>query len=96
MKVSEITTDTLRSWFGILAGEEEQELLSALATAVNIAKSYTGLTSSEIDEHEDIALAVVYIAKKWYLHCKSVDEENFDSDKVAGNTCLPLYRINFL
>ena len=65
MKVSEITTDTLKEWLGISDGEEET-LAVILLSAVSAAQGFTGLTLEELDEYEEITIAVLGICNDYY------------------------------
>ena len=65
MKVSEITVDTLKEWLGVSDGEDSA-LSMVLSAAVKTAASYSGLTEAELDEHEDITIAVLGICNDFY------------------------------
>lgn len=65
MKVSELTVQTVGEWLGYmvsggtLSQAEETELSMALTAAKSQAVGYTGLTEEELDDHEDITIAVL-------------------------------------
>lgn len=65
MKVSEITADTLKEWLGISDGEEEA-LAAVLSSALKTAQSFTGLSLEELDEHEEITIAILGICNDYY------------------------------
>lgn len=65
MKVSEITVDTLKEWLGVSDGEDSA-LSIVLSSAVKTAVSYSGLTETELDDHEDITIAVLGICNDFY------------------------------
>lgn len=68
MRVSEITLDTVREYAGISADEDENRLRMFLRSAINTACTYSGLTEAELDEHEDITIAVLSICHDRYLY----------------------------
>lgn len=65
MKVSELTAAYVGTWLGYivdggtLSAAEETELTVALTAAKARAVGYTGLTEEELDEHEDITIAIL-------------------------------------
>lgn len=70
MKVSEITTDVICNQIRVIPSEldtaETAHLSMLLTSAVAYVKSYTGLSSSEIDENEDITIAVLTLISDMY------------------------------
>lgn len=67
MKVSEITLDVLKEYCGVCGDEDNIVLSSCLSSARKQAESYTGLTVDELDEYEDITIAVLTIANDNYI-----------------------------
>ena len=67
MTVSEITVNTLKDWLGISDGDETA-LNACLAAAKSRAVGYTGLTLAELDEHEDITIAVIGMVNDFYIN----------------------------
>ena len=67
MKVSEITLDTVRGYAGISADEDTDLLTALLSAAKATACTYTGLTEAQLDDHEDITIAVLSIVHDRYL-----------------------------
>ena len=67
MTVSEITVNTLKDWLGISDGDENT-LTVCLTAAKSRAVGYTGLTLAELDEHEDITVAVLGIVSDFYTN----------------------------
>jgi len=65
MIVSELTAQFVGEWLGyaVQGGElsegDSRDLTAALAAAKARAKGYTGLTDDQLDEHEDITIAVL-------------------------------------
>lgn len=65
MKVSELDAQFAARWLGYcaegetLSEEDCAEIKTALAAAVSRAVGYTGLSERELDEYEDITIAVL-------------------------------------
>lgn len=65
MKVSQLTAEYTAQWLGLaVPGEQPSaadsaQISTALAAAVRQATGYTGLTQEELDDYEDITLAVL-------------------------------------
>lgn len=67
MKVSEITLEILKEYCGICSDDDNIILENCLASAKKQATGYTGLTADELDEYEDITIAVLTIAYDNYI-----------------------------
>ena len=67
MTVSEITTNVLKDWLGVSDGDETA-LNACLTAAKSRAVGYTGLTLAELDEHEDITIAVIGMVNDFYTN----------------------------
>lgn len=98
MKVSEITSEYIADYLRIDEPEEIQlrEIEATKAAAIAYASSYTGLSVEEMDEHEDITIAVMiqisdmYENRNLYLDYKS-KEVNRAVTEILG-----LYQRNLL
>ena len=66
MKVSEIPLPFLQDWLGL--PEDDDSLYQCLLAAISRASSYTGLTLAELDEHEDITMAVMGMVNDFYTN----------------------------
>lgn len=93
MTVSQITVQTIKDWLGISDGDE-----TAVSACLNAAKSrvcgYTGLTLSELDEHEDIAIAVLGIVNDFYTNNRP-DTAQISINKMS-KSILDMYSKNLL
>ena len=67
MTVSEITINVLKDWLGVSDGDETA-LNVCLSAAKSRAVGYTGLTLAELDEHEDITIAVIGMVNDFYTN----------------------------
>ena len=65
MKVSEITDEVVAEY---VRADDPEEMAIGLArkAAVEYVRSYTGLTDEEMDQHEDLAIAVLIVASDLY------------------------------
>lgn len=70
MKISEITAADI--WRHIrespedMETEDNTEILVMKKAAVEFCKGYTGLTEEQLDEHEDITIAVLMLIADMY------------------------------
>ncbi len=98
MKVSEITIETLETFLKLnseeLTEDETDELEMFLNGAKAYVKSYTGYTDSELDDYDEITLAVLVIAQDMY------DDRSMLVDKDKLNlvlkTTLGMHQNNLL
>lgn len=98
MKISEMTTADI--WQHIREDPEEmeeadnREILTMKTAAVEYCKGYTGLTEEQLDQHEDITIAVLMLIADMY------DNRQLQVDKNIMNktaeTILGMYCVNFL
>lgn len=64
MKVSEVTVMEIRDYLRL---EDEEPLLDMLkASAKGFIRAYTGLTEEQMDEHEDLAIALLVLCADMY------------------------------
>lgn len=98
MKVSEITLDTLETFLKLNKDELDESELKELdmikSGAISYVKSYTGYSEKELDNYEEITLAVLVIAQDMY------DDRTMlvDKDKVnlVLNSILGMHQNNLL
>ncbi len=91
MKVSEITEEYMAGYLRLdmLEETEKREIATALSSAKEYVKSYTGLPDGEIEQHEDITIAVLVLAadmfenKNFYLDYKN-KETNQAVEAILG------------
>lgn len=64
------------------------------SAAINYCTGYTGLTSDELDEHEDITIAVLtLISDMWDYRSMTVDRSNVNR---VVDTILGMHSINLM
>lgn len=94
MKVSQITfkeiCQQIRAEETYLTEDDKAYLEIAKKAAVEYAKGYTGLADSELEEHEDITIAVLVLISDMYDNRQMyVDKSNVNrvADTILGMYC---------
>lgn len=99
MKVSELTVEDIANYLHIMPDEldddDKKELENYLEAAKEYAKSYTGLSAEEIDEHPDIVPAVCCLAGDFYEHRGMILNTKGTANKTA-ESILAMYSVNLL
>ena len=94
MKVSEITTKQIAEYLRLDDDFDAESLQPYLDAAKQFVESYTGLTSEEIDQHDDFYIVVLILCQDMYDNrCMYVDKNNLN--KVV-DTILGMHRVNLL
>lgn len=77
MKISEVTVQDLVDYLRLddATAIEEKEVETAIASATDHIKSYTGLSAEKIDEHEDLTQALFVLVADMF------DNRNMQFDK---------------
>ncbi len=92
MKISELTPQIIAEYVHIEA--DDLLLEPCRKAAVNYAVSYTGHTEAELDEYEDVTIAVLLKISDFY------DQRTEHTDKGINNpaveTILSMHRVNHL
>lgn len=95
MKVSELTTTVIASYCRIIEEDmdaaEEATLATMKAAAIQYCVGYTGLTEAELDDHEDITIAVLTLISDMYDNRQMyVDKTNINrtADTILGMHCV--------
>lgn len=100
MKVSELTPAYVGSWLGYAAEGEQlsdgqtAELTTALAAAKAFAVGFTGLSEIELDEYEDLTIAVIGLCND-YLVSNRPEAAAFRVNKMSEGL-LAMHCRNFL
>jgi len=66
MRVSEINLDAVKRQCRIDGNSENDHLQAILSAAIQYTKSYTGLSLEELEEYEDIPLAILCLCSDMY------------------------------
>ena len=98
MKVSEIKLSDLlkqcRLEADYLAEGETEYLENLKKAAIEYVKSFTGLSLAQLEEHEDITIAVLVLVSDMYDNRQVYVDRNNNNRTV--DTILNMYRVNFL
>ncbi len=95
MRVGDITLYDLKDYLRLDMAEVEQLQLEAmLASAKAYVKSFTGLTDVEVDEREDLTIAVYVLVQDMYDNRTMYVEKN-NTNKVV-ETILGMHSKNLL
>lgn len=98
MKISEINTEIMCKYINEFPENldvTDTQLLEALkASAISYVFGYTGLTTDEIEQHEDITTAVlVLIADMWDNRQLEIDNSNVN---LVVDNILSMHRVNLI
>lgn len=100
MKMSEIKTAEaaafLRLDFGSLDESERNELDLCIKAAKEYVKSYTGLSDSEIDTHEDITIAALVLIQDMFDKRARYVQNTVSQPNKTVETILGMYCVNLL
>ena len=95
MKVSELTQAVVADYCRIIIEDQTDAERLVLDAMIEAAKKYcigyTGLTEEELDEHEDIAIAVLVLVGDMYDNrLMNVDRQNINRtvDTILGMHCV--------
>lgn len=95
MKVSEVTRETLKTYIGYSATAQDNIIDVYMASAKAYIEGYTGLTSYEIDMHEDITFAYMCLISDMFINRQSTVDKAM-SDNPTVKNILSMYAINYL
>ena len=98
MKISEIAIDDIcrqiRTEKEYLPGDDLAYLEILKKAAIEYTKSYTGLSDAELEEHEDITIAVLVLISDMYDNRQMYVDRN-NTNRVV-DTILGMYSKNLL
>lgn len=94
MKISEVTNNDLKNYAHVYHNEDDTLFDAILAACKSYIKGYTGLTDEQLDEKEDITIALMVLSNELY------DNRTFtvENDKVNTviKSILNMYSVNLL
>ena len=91
MKISEVTVKDLQEYLRV---DEEIGLSSMLLGAKEYIKGYTGLSEEQLDEHEDLTIALYVLVGDMYDN-RQYSVNNYNVNQLVLNT-LSMHSINLL
>jgi uncharacterized phage protein (predicted DNA packaging) len=94
MIISEITIDNLKDYAHVYHNDDDQLFSSILPACKSYIKGYTGLSIDQMDEKEDLTIALMVLANEMY------DNRTFSVENNKVNTViksiLDMHSINLL
>lgn len=98
MKVSDLTNNYIADYLRIDdPGDIELNEIDAMRiAAVEYVKGYTGLTIEEIDQHEDITVAVLILIADYYENRTLYLDYKYKEENSTVSKLLSMHCINFL
>ena len=79
MKISEITSDTVKDFLRLDEGEADETLIAAsMKAAENYILDETALEPEDLDDHEDLTIAYLVLVQDFY------DNRAYESEKSAA------------
>lgn len=94
MKLSEITIDSVKEYCGISGNDSNGILTACLASAKAYAVGFTGSTLDELDNCDDVSLAIMMLANDYFLFRAS--GQGNDKPNPAVENILHMHCKNFL
>lgn len=94
MKVSEVTILNLKDYCRVEGTEEDAIFTIILAACKQYILSQTGLTELQIDEKEDLTIALMVLADEMYENRNYTVKDN--KVNLVVDSIINQYRVNFL
>lgn len=94
MRISEITIDNVKDYCGISGNDSDGILTACLASAQAYAVGFTGCTLAELEQYEDVSLAVMMLTNDYFLFRFS--GQGNDKPNPAVENILHMHCKNFL
>lgn len=96
MKISELTADIIKDYCGISDNDSDDIIMDTLFPAAKeYITSYTGLSETQCEEHEDLTLALMILVNDMY----SEREGTISVHKKVSptvSTILGMHAVNYL
>lgn len=94
MKISDITITDLKEYANVEHSLDDKLFETILLAVKSYIKSYTGLTLEQLDEKEDLTIALMILANEMYDN-RAYTVDNDKANKVV-NSILDMHSINLL
>lgn len=94
MKISEVTITDLKEYANIDHDYDDKIFSNILLAAKSYIKSYTGLNEEQIDNKEDLTIALMVLCNEMYEN-RIYTVENDKVNKIV-NSILDMHSINLL
>ncbi|MCF0149153.1 MAG: phage gp6-like head-tail connector protein [Clostridium sp.] len=94
MKISEVTIKDLKEYAYVEHNEDDKLFESILLSSISFIRNYTGLTDSQMDEKEDLTIALKVIANEFYDN-RAFEIKSSNANKLI-TSILNMYSMNLL
>lgn len=94
MKISQVTITDLKEYANVCHSLDDNLFHNILLAVKAYIKSYTGLTIEEMDNKEDLTIALMILCNEMYDN-RAYTVENDKANKVV-NSILDMHSINLL
>ncbi|GAA0763854.1 head-tail connector protein [Clostridium sartagoforme] len=94
MKISEVTIGDLKEYAVVSHNLDDKLFSNILAACKSYIKSYTGLTLEQLDDKEDLTIALMILCNEMYDN-RVYTVDNDKANKVV-NSILDMHCINLL
>lgn len=94
MKLKEIEIDDIKAYCGVSDSDSDKLLEDCFRSAVAYSTAYTGHTEDELNQFDDVSVAVLILTNDYYLFRRS----GMENEKInpAVENILHLHCVNFL
>lgn len=94
MKISEVTITDLKEYANVDHGLDDKLFHAILMATKSYVKNYTGLSVEQLDNKEDLTIALMILANEMYDN-RAYTVENDKANKIV-NSILDMHSINLL
>lgn len=94
MKISEVTITDLKEYANVDHSLDDNLFHNILLAVKSYIKNYTGLTIEEMDNKEDLTIALMILCNEMYDN-RAYTVENDKTNKVV-NSILDMHSVNLL
>lgn len=94
MKISEVTIDDLKKYANVEHNYDDNIFTNILVAAKSYIKSYTGLNDDQIDNKEDLTIALLVLCNEMYDNRVFSVQDNKANAVIAN--ILDMHAVNLL
>ncbi|MGG7215253.1 head-tail connector protein [Clostridium nigeriense] len=94
MKISEVTIDDLKEYANVEHDYDDKIFTNILLASKVYIKSYTGLNEKQIDEKEDLTIALMILCNEMYDNRVFSVQDNKVNTVISN--ILDMYSVNLL
>lgn len=94
MKISEVTIDDLKEYANVEHNYDDNIFTNILVTTKSYIKSYTGLNDDQIDNKEDLTIALMVLCNEMYDNRVFSVQDNKANAVIAN--ILDMHAVNLL